>query len=67
MKANKSLSMRMMLFSAIASLFHANDLKPEDKQHQLKNLNRQYHYSGGGGNPEFYPKRTKFKGYMRNK
>jgi hypothetical protein len=67
MKANKSFSMRTMLLRAIASLFHSNDLKPEDKSAQLKNLNRQYHYSGGGGNPEFHPKRTKFKGYMRNK
>lgn len=40
---------------------------PLDFIDELKGSRREFHNAIGGFNPEFHPKRTKFKGYMRNK
>jgi len=63
MKANRATSRIGFLMMSIAMMFK----HPVENAQDIKKTSRELHYATGGWNAEFHPKKTKFKGYMRDK
>ncbi len=63
MRNSSSISKIGSILGAIAHLIRHPLGVDGDKK--IQSLKREYHYAIGGGNPEFHPRRTRFKGWQR--